>query len=101
MSGTSNSPGVTSLAAQVVAVHGPAVGLATDIKYDVYVNFPESAGGPGYSTTFTNVTPSHRRPSSVLEIEAAQVGDECIARLRGNEIAFLIFEGLAAGEECA
>lgn len=100
MAGEINQSNRGSLSGFVVARNGPAIGKAERITYDVRVDFPADSHGPGYSMTFLGVVPAHRRPSSVLDIEAANVGDEVIPRMRGNAIQFLIFEGLAAGEEC-
>lgn len=84
--------------AVVARVFGLAQGetdaLASNITYDVWVNFPD---GP---ELFERVVPRHRRPSSVLRIEPAQPNDECVFVLRGGKAGFIIFEGLSAGDEC-
>lgn len=96
---TSNAAsGVTSTSTRlfgfIVARHGPAIGLAADIAYTVRVDMPLS------SVTVGPVKPNHRRPSSVLEIEAAEPGDLVDVCYNGGRMYFAIREGLAAGEEC-
>jgi len=98
--GYTSNAGVRTLSAFIGGRTGPAIGPARDITYKVVVDFPPDERGPGYTKTFEGVIPNHRRPSSTLEIEAAEIGDECIVRIRGASIKFLIYEGLAAGDEC-
>lgn len=79
----------------VVARHGPAIGPAEDIAYTVRVELPQ-----GF-TTVGPVKPSHRRPSSFFDIEAAEVGDVCDVMYRnGGQMYFSICEGLAGQEAC-
>jgi hypothetical protein len=98
MNGSSVASGVTAASRRLFGVivqrHGPAIGLAADIAYTVRVDMPLGA------VTVGPVQPNHRRPSSTLEIEAAEVGDICDVYYNGGRMYFQISEGLAAGEEC-
>lgn len=78
----------------IAARHGPAIGRAADISYTVNVSI-----GGGTQTTGP-VVPSHRRPSSTLDIEAAQVGDICDVIIAAGRMYFVIYEGLASQEAC-
>lgn len=78
----------------VTARHGPAIGKASDIAYTVRVDMPQ-----GW-VTVGPVQPSHRRPSSTLDIEAAEVGDLCDVYYAGGQMRFQICEGLASQEAC-
>ena len=78
----------------IAARHGPAVGAASGIAYTVNVTTPQGM------VTIGPVAPSHRRPSSFFEIEAAEVGDVCDVIFTGGRMYFLISEGLAGQEGC-
>lgn len=79
----------TERTAKVIERQGPAEGMAAAITYTVRL-FHD-----GGFTDYKNVTPSHRRPSTTTEIQAALTGDPCIVIFEhGYSPRFIIFEGL-------